>query len=88
MLKSDGSWKLAISTLANQARKPLFKLIKKRLYPPLHLMYKCFDTLVTPILENGCQIWGFQAASIMEIENVHRKFCKFLLHVPSSATDV
>ena len=51
-------------------------------------MYKLFDTLITPILEYGCQIWNFQAVNNREIEILHCKFCKFILKVPSSATNV
>ena len=59
VLTSNGSMSSAISTLANQARKALFDLIKKTTYlhyPPPYLMCKCFDALITPILEYGSQI--------------------------------
>ena len=50
-------------------------------------MCKCFDALITPILEYGSQIWDFQSRRLSEIEIIHRKFCKFILNVPSSATN-
>ena len=90
VLTSNGSMSSAISTLANQARKALINLIKKTTYlhyPPPYLMCKCFDALITPILEHGSQIWDFQSRRLSEIEIIHRKFCKFILNVPSSATN-
>ena len=78
VLTSNRSMSSAISTLANQARKALFDLIKKTTYlhyPPPYLMCKCFDELITPILEYGSQIWDFQSGRLSEIEIIHRKFC-------------
>ena len=67
VLTSNGSMSSAISTLANQARKAPFDLIKKTTYlhyPPPYLMCKCFDALMTPILEYGSQIWDFQSGRL------------------------
>ena len=78
-----------ISTLTNQARKSIFVLMKKLTYldfPPPFLMCKLFDALITPILES--QLWDFQSGNNNEIEILHRRFCKFILKVPSSATNV
>ena len=36
----------------------------------------------------GCQLWDFQAGNNSEIEIMHRDFCKFILNVPPSATNV
>ena len=44
-------------------------------------MCKCFNALITPILEYGSQIWDFQLGRLSEIEIIHRKFCKFTLNV-------
>ena len=91
VLKSNGSLLQAVSTLTHQARKSVFVLMKKITFldfPPPFLMCKLFDTLITPIIEYGCQIWNFQAGNNREIEILHRKFCKFILKVPSSATNV
>ena len=91
VLKSNGLLLQAVSTLTHQARKSVFVLMKTITFldfPPPFLMCKLFDTLITPILEYGCQIWNFQAGNNREIEILHRKFCKFILKVPSSATNV
>ena len=47
------SLKPAIATLTNQAKKALFTLMQKVIYldyPPLFLLLKLFDSLLTPIL--------------------------------------
>ena len=91
VLTSNGSMTSAISSLTNQARKAVFALLKKITYldfPPPFLMCRLFDALVTPVLEYGCQIWDFQARNNKEIEVLHRKFCKFILNVPASATNI
>ena len=87
VIKLNRSMIPAISTLTNQAKK-LFVLMKKIVYlefPPPFLMCKLFDALITPILEYSCQLWDFQAGNNKEIEILHRKF---ILRVPSSATNV
>ena len=67
----------AISTLANQARKALFDLIKKTTYlhyPPPYLMCKCFDALITPILEYGSQIQTFSRGDSLKLKSSTENF--------------
>ena len=45
-----------------------------------------FDSLVRPVLEYGCETWGYVKAE--EIEKVHRKFIKFALGLPSTAANL
>ena len=79
----------AISSLTNQARKAVFALLKSRDFPPPFLMCRLFDALVTPILEYGCQLRDlFKQGTIKKFEILHRKFCKFILNVPASTTNV
>ena len=88
VLKLNGSLKPAIATLANQAKKALFTLMQKVLYldyPPPFLLLKLFDPLITPVLEYGCQIWGYMTSKDTEIELIQRKFYKYILNAPSSA---
>ena len=49
-------------------------------------MCKLFDALVAPVCEYACEWWGFQEKN--DIELLHRKFCKMVLNVPPSATNV
>ena len=65
--------------------KAIFKL-NRLLYnftniTPKHRM-ELFDKLVTPILNYGCEVWGFCQAN--KIERTHMMFCKQLLCVKTS----
>ena len=89
IITSNGSLKSSVSTLVNQARKAMFVLMKKAAYlnyPPPALLCKLFDALVAPVCEYACEWWGFQGKN--DIELLHRKFCKMVLNVPPSATNV
>ena len=52
-------------------------------YLPPILLTHVFDVLVVPILEDGCEVWGW-----MSCPEIHREFCKFALNVPTSATNL
>lgn len=82
---AGGSFSEAQNTLAGQAQKAIFKL-NKYLYKftfisPKHKL-DLFDKLITPILNYGCEVWGFAQANA--IERVHLQFCKKLLGVKKS----
>ena len=57
---------------------------------------KLFDQMIRPILCYGAEIWStfdgnkkvFQNTDSLDIENVHVKFCKFLLYVNKSAVNL
>ena len=53
-------------------------LYKFTFISPKHKLY-LFDKLDTPILNSGCEVWGFFQAN--SIERVHLQFCKRLLGV-------
>ena len=79
---TGGSFAEAQMTLAGQSQKAIFKM-KKYLYKftflsPRHKL-ELFDKLITPILNYGCEVWGFIQANA--IERVHLQFCKRLLGV-------
>ena len=50
----------------------------------LDILIKLFDTLIAPILTNGCEIWGTTRFNCLE--KIMLKFCKELLGVPLLAT--
>ena len=82
---AGGSFAEAQNALAGQAQKAIFKL-NKYLYKftyitPKHKL-ELFDKLITPILNYGCEIWGFKQANVLE--RVHLQFCKRLLGVKKS----
>ena len=80
-----GSFSEAQNTLTGQAQKAIFKL-NKYLYKFTFISSKhkldLFDKLVTPILNYGCEVWGFAHANA--IERVHMQFCKKALGVKKS----
>ena len=80
-----GSCKETQRTLAGQASKAIFAL-NKYLYKftfikPSHIL-ELFDKLISPILNYGSEVWGFNKAPA--IETVHLHFCKKLLGVKQS----
>ena len=80
-----GSFSEAQNTFAGQAQKAIFKL-NKYLYNFTFISPKykldLFDKLVTPILNYGCEVWGFAKGNA--IERVHMQFCKKVLGVKKS----
>ena len=81
--------KSATVTLANQGQKSLLCLLKKALklqFPNPIVLSHLFDSLVQPVLEYGCETWGYIKAE--EIEVVHCKFIKFALGLPSTAANL
>jgi len=79
---SGGSFNQTQITLAGQARKAIFKM-KKYLYTITNItvshQLELFDKLVKPILNYGCEVWGFHKAQ--NIERLHTQFCKNILGV-------
>ena len=89
ILSSNGSFKLAISTIAKQAIKALFILFRtasQLSFPDLLLLCYLFDALVRPVPEYGNEIWSCYPTE--ELEAVHKRFCKFALGVSRSATNL
>ena len=89
VLSDTGSLRPAILTLANQTRKACFSLLKSLSHlshpdPPLQCYL--FDSLVRPVAEYGCEIWGYARAE--ELEVIHQRFCKSALGVPITTTNL
>ena len=86
LLPSNGSLKQAIDTLAAQANKATFSLMKTAMHlqhPKPSTLLHLFDALVRPITEYGCEAWSCYRSEVMEL--THRRFCKFVLGLPTSA---
>ena len=89
LMSANGSLKPAIRTLAAQANKALFSLMRSAAhlkYPSPRILSHLFDTLVRPIAEYACEVWFPSSAEEMEV--IHRRFCKFALGLPTSATNI
>jgi hypothetical protein len=83
----SGSFSNAKQELVNRGTKAMYDVLKGgRLH---NLSIKCqlelFDSMVKPIILDGCEIWGFGNNEI--IERIHLKFCKLLLHINTSTLD-
>ena len=79
----NGKYNKAITKQVNQAKRAMFSLLSKsmKLNLPTDITCDLFDSLVTPILLYGCEIWGFDNANTKIIETFHYKFCKQILKV-------
>ena len=80
---ANGALKPAVTTLANQTSKALFTLMRgaaKLYFPKSSLLCYLIDSLVRPVADYGCEVWGHTRAE--ELEIIHRRFCKFALGVP------
>ena len=82
LFTSGGSCFETQKTLAGQALKAIFTLNKYLFnFASLKISHvlDLFDKMVTPILNYGCEVWGFYKSKA--IETVHLQFCKRLLGV-------
>ncbi len=77
-LTTNGRFGKAQSFLANQGKKAIFALLAN--LARMHL----FDTLITPILCYGCEIWVFEENA--DLDRSEMRFLKYILHLPPSAT--
>ena len=85
---SSGSFNKGTSELISSARRALFGLKRffannSEILPSMQL--KLFNTMVSPILFYGCEVWGLFAVDPME--RFYRSFLKSVLKVKSSTPD-
>ena len=82
------SWTAAKTKLASQARKSIYALKNYQksfgyfLYTDT---FKLFDSMVTPILSFGSEIWGYEYSNV--IEQVQTQFCREYLGLGSSTNN-
>ena len=83
----NGNFKKAISKQVIQARKASFAMTLKvqRLRLSLDIQCELFDQLILPILLYGCEVWGFEDLS--QIEIFHHKFLRAILNVNKYTPD-
>ena len=82
-------WSKAKRKLAAQARKAVFCIRnyqRKFGYFKHEEYFRLFDSMVSPILCFGSEVWGYEYSSL--IESVHNDFCKNFLGVNSSVNNV
>ena len=85
LFSSNGSFHQAQLTLAGQANKAVYMLCRKlskfsNLKPDF--MLDLFDKFIAPILNYGCEVWGFHPAP--NIELIALRFYKNILGVKKS----
>ena len=83
-----GSFIQATKTLSGKALRALCSLlsITKSLEVPLDIMINLFHSFVSSILLYASETWGF--TSVVEIDKVQRKFCKWMLNVKQSTNNL
>ena len=84
-LTASGSFSLCIQDLVMSSRKALFSLQKtfhKNTEITPDIKIKLFNSMVCPILNYGCEVWGLRKAD--PIEKFHLSFLKNILHVKKS----
>jgi hypothetical protein len=88
VLTGNGKFYHAQNSLSEQALRAIFTLNSLFDVVPLGVNenIKLFDSMTVPILNYGCEIWGFHKAP--DIERVYIKFCKQLLCVRSQSTNI
>ena len=77
----NGTFRKAIVNQAKQGRKAMYRLLSKaaKLNLPPDLTIRLFNSLVTPVLLYGSEIWGYENTQILE--RVQLQLCKQILHV-------
>ena len=88
IFSSNGLSFQAQKTLSEQANKAIFSLQKKLSRfknLKLSVMSDLFDKFISPILNYGCEAWGFHDAR--NIEKVHLAFFKRIMGVKRSTQD-
>ena len=88
VLACGGSNHITQKTLSVQAKKACFGLLKNVndfSNMPVTVLCDLFDKTILPILNYGCELWGFGKAD--DIERVHLWFCKVILKVKSSTVN-
>ena len=65
-----------------KARAVLEGYLRKHKHMPVNVMFNLFDTLIKPILQYACEVWGINMGS--DIEPLHLSFMKTVLRVKPS----
>lgn len=85
----NGNLKTATKTLSDQALKAVNSLhgLFRRISLDINMKISLFDTMVTPILLYGAEVWGLN--DFQDADKIHIKFCKTILgvrpHTPNAA---
>ena len=87
-LNYNGKYNIAQKVIGNQGKKAMADLFGKtrNYFLNAETLLSLFDTYIGSILNYGCEVWGFNKANSHEI--VHMQFCKRILGVKRSTTNM
>ena len=88
MFSSTGKFSRTQQDLADRGLRALFSIqgiAYELIDPKPELLCMLFDRLVSPVLLDSCELWGFHTAAA--VERVHLKFSKWILKVSKSTTN-
>ena len=74
--------------LADQVRKAMFSLVKKarKIFLPPDLQLHLFDSMITPILLYGSEVWGCENVDL--IDHFYLKYCRSLSDVKHTTPNI
>lgn len=84
LFSNNGKFAKTKKRALDQGRKAMFSIMKKsrKFNLPVDLQLHLFDTMVSPILLYGSEVWGYEDNSI--IESLYLSFYKMILKVKKS----
>ena len=84
LLNYNGKFQATQKRFASQGGKALSSVLNtlKNLYITPKQQCYMFDSLVSSVLNYASELWGFHQAK--DIEQIHYRFCRFVLKVPKS----
>ena len=87
-INSNGNFYKTQKTLSIQASKALFSLNSLFNIVSLNISekLKLFDSMVSPILHYGAEVWGFHKT--VNIERIHTKFLKQILGIRQNSSNI
>ena len=84
---NNGNFSQIKLNLVEQGRKAMFSVLRKtrKLSLPIDIQLQMFDSMVSPILLYGSEVYGFEDCSM--IESIFLQFYKIILHFKKSASN-
>ena len=84
----NGKFTKTLTIIVSQGNKCMWHILSicNRLSLNMETKLHVFDTYVYIVLNYGCEVWDFHPAH--DIEKIHMNFCKIILSVKRSATNV
>ena len=84
----NGKFLKQIDKCSNKGHFSMYKLLKstRQLALPTDLSSKLFDSVVSPVMTYGSEVWG--NVDVTELESVHLKLCKYILGTNKFTTNV